>query len=141
MTLDLPAMEMVAKGLLGVPFLHRGRDPSPGLDCSGLAILVYAAGGFDMPDYVGELQAERDDPVDALALLARYELVFSRVKTAPAPGDMLISSFYSDMSDHVAIVLRNGYAVHAVERIGVIRSKLSLFSGKVVAILRPRLMR
>lgn len=133
-------MELCARCLLGVRFLHRGRDPARGLDCSGVAILLYAAGGFTMPDYVGELQADRDDPVDALALLSRYEQVFSRVRTAPQPGDMLISSFYSDMSDHVAIVLRNGYAVHAVERAGVIRSKLSLFSGKVVAILRPRMI-
>lgn len=139
MTLDLDLMERLTRELLGCRFLHRGRDPMQGLDCTGLAILLYQEGGFEMPDHVGELQAVDDSPVDALAMLARYEQVFEKVDPPPQPGDMLISSFYSDTSDHVAILLRDGYAVHAVERVGVIRSKLSRFSGKTVAILRPRL--
>lgn len=47
-----------ARGMLGTPFRHRGRQPGLALDCAGLLIcvareLAIVAPDFDVPDYTG----------------------------------------------------------------------------------------
>lgn len=51
----------IARSLLGVPWVHQGRNPTVGLDCAGLLIVAY--GESDEPDYgrdpqEGKLEAE-----------------------------------------------------------------------------------
>ena len=51
----------IARSLLGVRWVHQGRNPDVGLDCAGLLIVAY--GESDTPDYgrdphEGKLEAE-----------------------------------------------------------------------------------
>lgn len=138
--LDLKAMEQEAQRLLGTRFQHIGRDPATGLDCLGLVILVYRAGGWDFPDHAGLWQRERHEAVEWADVERLYDAALARVP-APAPGDMVLTSWYSARSDHVGILLTGGFVVHAVEQLGVIQSRLSLFTRRQGAIfLRPRLI-
>lgn len=58
-------IESVACELVGIPYLHEGRDPATGLDCLGLICVFYKRLGIDVPDGDGEPYSRdwfRQDP-------------------------------------------------------------------------------
>lgn len=45
------AIATAAEQLVGVPFLHQGRDPLVGLDCVGVVYVACRSAGFNVADF------------------------------------------------------------------------------------------
>ena len=100
-----------ARGLIGTRFRAQGRDPSCGLDCVGLACLVYGVPGRD--DY--RLRGAGH----GAALTEALKPDFRRIaRTERRPGDLMV---YRPARDrwHLAVLTRAGI-VHADARIGTV---------------------
>jgi len=59
-----------ARGMLGTPFRHQGRQPGLGLDCDGLLFCAGWACGVDLPDFV-DYGPEPDAAIALAAIRAR----------------------------------------------------------------------
>ena len=80
-------IENVAQGLIGIPFMHCGRNPSRGLDCLGLVLEFYRRLGLPLSDPVSSYDREwwKDAP-DLIGLhIGSY---FDRVDM-PFPGSVI----------------------------------------------------
>ncbi|HZD59124.1 MAG TPA: NlpC/P60 family protein, partial [Anaerolineae bacterium] len=87
---------------LGVPYVWGGEDPATGLDCSGLAKVVYKKFGIDLPHY-SRSQAQ-------LGIGIGYDELQS--------GDLV---FFGHPIHHVGIYLGEGYYIHAPKRNDVVK--------------------
>jgi len=92
---------------LGVPYVWGGENPSIGLDCSGLVLVVFRKFGVELPHY-SRAQAKLGAAVSYGDL---------------QPGDLV---FFGKPIHHVGIYLGEGYYIHAPKRNDVVKiSKLS----------------
>ena len=83
-----------AWNLIGIPYVYGGSDPNVGLDCSGLTMNAWLAGGVSLP-HSSQMQ------YDATTHVPRDQL---------EPGDLLF--FYTPIH-HVAIYVGNNTMIHA----------------------------
>jgi len=92
---------------LGVPYVWGGENPSIGLDCSGLVLIVYREFGVELPHY-SRSQAK-------LGIAVGYDELQS--------GDLV---FFGRPIHHVGIYLGEGYYIHAPKRNDFVKvSKMS----------------
>lgn len=106
-----------ARGLVGVRFVHQGRDPAIGLDCVGVAIGAARACGLSVLDREGYGRAPGDDHAQTglIAVIAAQPCL-RRVQRPPAAGDLLIMQF-ARVPHHVAIC-GGDTVIHALGSIG-----------------------
>jgi cell wall-associated NlpC family hydrolase len=83
-----------AWNLIGIPYVWGSGDPNVGLDCSGLTMVAWQAGGVSLP-HSSQMQ---------------YNAVPHVSRSAIQPGDLLF--FYSPIH-HVAIYVGNNTMIHA----------------------------
>lgn len=110
-----------ARELLGVPFLHQGRDPAIGLDCVGVAIAAARACGVQVIDRAGYGRTPIGDEVrrgSSGGLLGAIDEQpgLRRVRRAPAAGDVLVLRF-ARSPQHVAICAGETM-IHGWESVG-----------------------
>jgi murein DD-endopeptidase / murein LD-carboxypeptidase len=101
--------EQIALSLVGAPFRLHGRDPATGLDCVGVAALVF--GVRDVPR--GYL-VRTADGVAVAALIDDAGL--RRVKRDPAAGDLVLMKS-GPAQCHLVVMTEAGF-VHADAGIG-----------------------
>ena len=94
-----PQAASIALRYLGVPYVYGGASPSPGFDCSGLVMYVYAQLGISLPHYT-VAQWNATQPV-----------------SSPSPGDLV----FFDGLGHVGIYIGNGQMVDAPHTGSVVR--------------------
>lgn len=95
-------IESAARELVGVRWMHQGRDPKRGIDCAGLGVLALSANGYaikDRADY---------GPTPNGSLTAEITRVLGNpVATngnALLPGDVVLMQFAPNKPRHVGIV-------------------------------------
>jgi NlpC/P60 family putative phage cell wall peptidase len=101
-----------ARGFLGTPFHHQGRQKGMGLDCIGLVVVALRANGIlvrDRMDY-----GRRPDGVSLIAALQEHGA--ARVATRQA-GDVLLFRF-DRQPQHVALATGEGRMIHAYAPVG-----------------------
>jgi peptidoglycan endopeptidase LytE len=104
------SVTLLAKGLLGKPYVWGGSSPSPGFDCSGFIYYVYNQAGTKISRTSAAGYSDRSYEVDT-----------------PAPGDMVFfSNTYKAGISHVGIYIGNNQFIQAADEThGVIISSLS----------------
>ena len=106
---DAAAVTLVAKSLLGTPYVWGGNTPA-GFDCSGFIYYVFNKAGFSIGRYSAQGYADRS-----------YDV------TNPVPGDLVFfKDTYTTGISHVGIYLGNNQFIQAADEIhGVIISSLT----------------
>lgn len=95
---------------IGIPFVDLGRSRK-GVDCYGLACLIYAAElGITLPDYVGAY-ASADEMAEISALMNGAAGSWIAVTGKAAPYDLAVFR-RGKLTTHVGIVIRHGLMIH-----------------------------
>lgn len=81
------ALAIAARGLVGAPYRHNGRDPATGLDCLGVLDAALTAIGRAAPLPARNAMHRRGDP-DVAGLAKACGLVDASGRVAP--GDVLL---------------------------------------------------
>lgn len=128
---------MISADLIGIPFLHGGRDYS-GLDCAGLALVVLERLGLPAPPLPANGLVDPYRAVEEQAAL--WERVGASWEDAREPGDVIVTDMTGTRSaTHLSVVVRahpkkvltttKGHAVHVARRVK---------DSQVVGVYRPR---
>ena len=97
-----------ARSMLGVPFMHQGRNAKLGVDCAGLAVLAARECGFEVEDYTDYQRTPAvSDFIDCL--LRHCEIVKPGSERA---GDLWIFQFAGN-PQHLAIQTGPDSMIHA----------------------------
>jgi murein DD-endopeptidase / murein LD-carboxypeptidase len=102
-------MGINARALVGAPFRLHGRDPATGLDCVGVAALVFGVG--DVPRGYSVRTA---DGAGVAALIDAAGV--RRVRREPVAGDLVLLKS-GPAQCHLAVITQAGF-VHADAGIG-----------------------
>jgi len=120
-----PNLVVVARGLLGIPYLWGGRT-SFGMDCSGFVQRVYWLCGHTIPrDAYRQVESGLFETVDS-----------------PAPGDLLFFAGKDDPHNrkitHVGMAIGDGRFIHASGALGIAATPIgeSPYAGQLCAIRR-----
>ncbi|HXG23883.1 MAG TPA: C40 family peptidase, partial [Chthonomonadales bacterium] len=109
-----PNLVIVARGMIGVPYLWGGRTPF-GLDCSGFTQRVYWLCGHVIPR-----DADQQARSDLFAPVSREDIL---------PGDLVFFQSEQDQGEHlishVGIAMGNERFIHASSGVGVGISSLN----------------
>lgn len=107
------AIADTARGFVGTPFRHQGRQPHKGLDCAGLALCAAWDCGVQVPDFDGYGRLPQ-----GAALLEQLALRCRQVEASEEqPGDLLLFSWRRNEPAHFAVA-DDGCIVHAYEQAG-----------------------
>lgn len=101
------------KGLIGIPFVDRGRDLS-GMDCWGLAMATMKRYGHDVPDFDVSC-------FDTLGINTIYDMQrwSWRAVEIPDPGDlavMTLDAMSPTMIQHVGVYIGNGRVLQTLKK-------------------------
>lgn len=105
-------LDEAARGLLGVPFRHQGRNPAIGIDCIGLIVVAGLRAGLAFPAF--DSTAYSEDP--ALGLLEAH---LSAALGTPVAKDSLqagdiVSIDYKGETRHVGIVAEHPHGLSLI---------------------------
>ena len=120
-----------ARSLIGTRFRAQGRNPNFGLDCLGLALIVYGIdGGAVRRDYRLSGNHRRE-------LMAGLSGPFRRVpRTRARPGDLMLIQIASNQC-HLAVRTGDGF-VHADARRGLVVETPGEPEWRIAATYRKR---
>jgi len=123
--------------MIGIPFVDFGRDPEKGLDCFGFAIdFVLRGYGVTIPD---PLESFQRDVIEAggETLIEPYKASWRPVSPRHlAPGDLLLFAFPGPAIDHIGVFLDDGWMVHCLKPLGVVRGRVSDYRSRLRRVLR-----
>jgi len=127
MKLYLSNIDDVARGMIGIPHKHLGRDPKVGLDCLGMAKEFYRRLGLP----VREVVEGEDSYLAAMELVSDNRDSFQRVQNYYAGGVLLLKMGGTFVPNHLGIVLDNTFMLDIEDRIGIHKIRLSIKSSLV----------
>jgi cell wall-associated NlpC family hydrolase len=118
------SLSHLVSDLIGVPFVDDGRDVT-GLDCWGLAMLVLARLGKQIPDY--RVRCDATDEISTLVETAKTDSRWKQVET-PIPGDLVAiraDSRIPDAVQHFGVYIGEGRFIHILVNHGVAIARIS----------------
>lgn len=115
---------------VGIPYAFGGRDKD-GLDCYGLAKLVYAEQyGETLPDWVTDVLDLKVRHKEFISALEGNEFV---EKETPEDGDFVVC--YGTKAAHHMGLFFGGGVLHCVDNTGVVYEPLSRFNKKYTKVI------
>ncbi len=87
--------------LIGIPYVKGGRDPSKGLDCYGLCIVVFKRLGIDLPEFHSP---DESDIIHEVIFTAKRQ--FERFEN-PIPYSLVPFIIRPPFVTHIGVVLEN----------------------------------
>lgn len=123
------AVEKAADSLIGVPYLHQGRNPDQGLDCFGVMRSFFERCGVVLPKYPNDypkvwwlrrslIEEEDGEPFFPIEMPRPGAVVLLKVNDSAVPN-------------HLAISLASGYVLDTAPGVGAHRNKLSRLASLV----------
>lgn len=126
--------------LLGTQFVYGGRARARGLDCWGLVIEVYRRLGIGVEDVdaYNAVLATDANPVFDTQRTAAWHVVVEPFE----PYDVLLfaAGCCGNAATHCAVYIGNGHMLHAVEKKGVIVTRLARFRKRLMGAYRHEAM-
>ncbi len=103
--------------LLGIPFLDGGRDLKRGLDCYGLAMVVFNQMGIEIPEYYASAFNDQavSNQIDKVKNIEWVQLE----KEALSVPCLILMKFNSNLENHVGVYIGEGKFIHCRNPIGV----------------------
>jgi cell wall-associated NlpC family hydrolase len=118
---------MDIKKYIGIPYKVHGRDPEEGLDCYGLALLLFRERGIKLPD-LPYLDTETETNRRVMGSL---ETTIPNIPLErPEPFCVIEFTVLGEPS-HIGIYLEHGKFIHASRGAGVVVDKLCRWSKRV----------
>lgn len=121
-----------ARQLLGLPWVHQGRNPELGIDCAGLVIESGLAAGVPVV-----APADYGRVVHPSVLIDSLRRYCNEVdKTDLQPGDVLLMA-WRRVPQHLGVYIGNDFFIHAYEKQGVVEQQLIPFwRERIVSVYR-----
>jgi len=122
---DPKQIESVVRELVGVPYVHAGRDPAAGLDCLGLIHVFYKRFGISVPDGDGapyERDWFRRDPVRYLRGILQHGKPVDPDDLQPLD---FVYFFMGGAVTHAGVMVDSERFIHVLEGRAVSVSRLS----------------
>lgn len=99
--------------LIGIPFKDRGRDLN-GLDCWGLAKIVFKRYGQDIPDY--NICCEDITNIDKT--IDKQRSYWKKIEKPVAPC-LVVMHLGTKFCNHTGVYIGNGRFIHTRDKVGV----------------------
>lgn len=115
------------ENLIGIPFLDGGRDEK-GLDCWGLAKLIYKKLGIDLPDY----HISAMSPIKIGTQMKKEESDYKKIDEPEMYCLVVIQLADDSWANHVGIYIGKGRFIHAYRKTGVVTDKVSKWRNNIV---------
>lgn len=125
------SIALAAEGLVGVPFLHQGRDPCAGLDCVGVVYAACLRAGAPIEDFRHYDRMPAPEQLGA-ELGKRFRAVSIENMQR---GDIVVIRGRRE-SRHVGVVTRDGHMIEA--RDGRRTAESRFLPASVAAVYRMR---
>lgn len=122
---DPKQIESVVRELVGVPYIHAGRDPATGLDCLGLVCVFYKRFGIAVPDGDGapyERDWFRRDPGRYLRGILQHGVP---VEPASLRALDFVYFFMGGVVAHAGVMVDISRFIHVLEGRSVCVSRLN----------------
>ena len=101
--------------IMKVKYKKNGRQPSKGLDCYGLAKVMYKRRGIDLPEFGTNTENYRN--INNLVIGARNHFV---KLSFPEPHCIVTLMIHRPFVDHIGVMLEdNVHFIHIARNIGV----------------------
>jgi len=120
--------------LIGVPFLHKGRDKKVGLDCLGLILIVYRREGIAIDDPCSDYDEDWcKSPEKGNPILENYHANWRKLRVCERPEvlDAVLFGSEVDYPIHIGIVVGEDRVLHCAKNYGVVMSRVSRL-GKII---------
>lgn len=118
--------EYIINKYLGLPYVHEGRTME-GLDCFGIAVLIYRELGHELFDFVN---LPPDWSLNGCNhMIENYWRDWERVDT-PKFLDGVMLKNYKGIANHGGLMLDDHTFIHCVKKIGVVIGDLNQPSWK-----------
>lgn len=128
-------MDINYDDLIGVPFEDGGRSIN-GLDCWGLAKILYGRMGIEIPEYT--ISSERTHDV-AVAMKYEFSTKWKRLETPKKGCLVAIRLQETEWANHCGIVLDHGYFIHAYcYETGVVIDRLRKWKSRIIGYYWPK---
>jgi cell wall-associated NlpC family hydrolase len=118
---------MDIKKYIGTPYKIHGRTLEEGLDCYGLALLIFRERGIKLPD-VSYLDTETETNRH---LMGSLETTIPNIPLEKPEPFCVIEFTVMGEPSHIGIYLEYGNFIHSSRNTGVIVDKLSRWSKRV----------
>lgn len=112
---------------LGIPFLNKGRDREVGLDCWGLAMVIFHDRGIELPEYnyVDALKAHQVSHVIEEQKVLYQKVGHGWFKLHPGPYNikpplLVLMRNHLVVVNHVAVWIGNDKLIHTTPNTGVV---------------------
>ena len=111
-----------AKELLGLPWIHQGRNPALGLDCAGLAVECGLAAGLPV-----EVPADYSRVVDPAILIENILKYCEEVPVTDIQAGDLMLMHCNEVPQHLGIYIGDDWFIHSYIKHGIAQQQLIPF--------------
>ena len=128
-TVFVPQLREIADSMIGIPYVHLGRDPKVGLDCYGAVLEFYRRLGSPLSEVFFSYEL---DWWRTKNYVLEHDQDFFRVPI-PVPGGVVaLHTPDSTVPNHLVVVLDSQFVMNTSERIGVHRLRLFAIKPSIV---------
>lgn len=133
-------IEDSARKMIGVKWVHQGRDPATGVDCVGLGVVAARENGYKVKDRTN-YSVDPDGTLERELTRILGEPV-ARNGAAIQPNDIVLMEFARNQPRHVGIIGSHAHGmsmIHACNRRGAVCEILidSRWRKRIVGVWRP----